>query len=113
MIIIVLLIIAAVSNALMDLSSEGKFNGYWDKATGSKNKYKLGKKENGPAFPGSTTIFVWTTDGWHFFQFMFHTSWQLAIAIQFDNWIYKFVLIKILFSLIFELVYSHIKKINQ
>ena len=106
---IVLLVVASIANVIMDLSSESVLKGYWDKNISWKNKYKLGKKEDGPAFPGSTTIFVWTTDGWHLMQMIFHTSWQLAIAIQFSYWFYYFILIKIIFSGVFELIYSRFK----
>ncbi len=107
---IVLVLVAAISNAFMDLSSEGVLSGWWDKNTSWRNKWKLGEPANGPAFPGSTTIFVWVTDGWHLFQFVFHTCWQLAIAIQLDYWFWKFILIKTIFSGIFELIYSHKKQ---
>lgn len=106
---IILLVIASVANVLMDLSSESVLKGYWDKNISWKNKYKLGKKENGPAFPGSTTIFVWITDGWHLMQMIFHTSWQLAIAIQIDRWFIAFVTIKVIFSICFEIIYSRLK----
>ena len=37
-----------------------------------KNKYKYGNPDNGPAFPGSTTILVPFTDAWHFTQMLSH-----------------------------------------
>lgn len=107
---VLLLLAAAVSNALMDLSSEGVLSGWWDKKTAWRNKWKLGKPENGPSFLGSTTVFVWITDGWHFLQFIFHTCWQMAIAIQIDKWFIAFVTIKIVFSVCFEIIYSLLKK---
>jgi len=107
---IALILVAAISNALMDLSSEGVFNGaYWNKDTSWRNKWKYGQPKNGPAFPGSTTIFVWITDGWHFFQMIFHTCWQLAIAIQFEHWWLYFLLYKLIFSGCFELIYRNKK----
>ena len=106
----ILLGLSAFFNALMDLSSEGYFKGWWDKNTGAENKWKLGRKENGEAFPLSSTVLVFLTDGWHLFQFLFHSCWQMAIAIHFPYWFGAFWIIKIIFSGIFEQIYSRIKK---
>lgn len=43
---------------------------WWDPKISDTNKYKNGRKEDGPKYFGSTTFFVWRTDAWHFFQFM-------------------------------------------
>ena len=107
---IVLIILAALFNVVMDLSSEGAFIGWWDKKTSSFNKYKHKVPELGPAFPFSTTMLVWLTDGWHFSQFLFHTSWQLAIAVNTSKPLLVFIGIKVLFSGVFESIYSHFKK---
>lgn len=41
---------------------------YWDPKISWRNKYKNGDSKQGARFPGSTTIFVGLTDGWHLFQ---------------------------------------------
>lgn len=105
-----LIILAAIANAFMDLSSEGLLHSdWWNKETSWMNKWKLGDPELGPKFWGSTTVFVFLTDGWHLFQFIFHTSWQMALAIQTEQWFVAFVFIKVIFSVIFEITYSKIK----
>jgi hypothetical protein len=110
MITTILIIIAAVSNAFMDLSAEDSFKYDWlNKSKSWCYKYKNKSPEQGEAFLFSTTILVFLTDGWHLFQFLFHTSWQLAFSMQFDRWIVTFVFTKIFFSLLFELFYSSIK----
>src|ERR1043166_3455719 len=38
---------------------------FWDPSLSWKNKYKNGCVEKGPAFPGSTTFLVSTTDAYH------------------------------------------------
>ena len=38
---------------------------FWDPEISWRNKYKNGDYLQGPKFFGSTTIFVWTTDGYH------------------------------------------------
>lgn len=113
---IALILVAAISNVLMDLSSEGRLysknvNLYrWlNKELSWRLKYEKQDPRWGEKFPGSTTVFVFLTDGWHLFQFIFHTCWQMAIAIHIDRWFIAFVIIKIVFSLSFQLVYSRIK----
>lgn len=112
-----LLALAAFFNALMDLSSEKKlysknvnFYKWLNKDLSWRYKYENQDPRYGERFLGSTTIFVFTTDGWHMFQFLFHTCWQLAIAIQLPYWFYYFIAIKILFSGVFQLIYSRFKK---
>ena len=73
---------AALLNAVMDVSSENKFKrDWWNKDKSWKNKWKHGIPELGERFFGSSTILVWLTDGWHMTQFLFHSCWQLAIVI--------------------------------
>ncbi len=125
-----LLMLCAIANAVMDLSSEKAFQyDWWNKNESWSLKYKNEDYRQGPRFFGSTTFLVFLTDGWHFFQFVFHSSWQMVASI----WILKdfssemlvvsqvewinslaqllivFFSIKIFFSLIFELFYRQCK----
>lgn len=43
---------------------------FWNPEISWKNKYKNGNSSIGPAFLGSTTIFVFLTDGWHLMKFL-------------------------------------------
>lgn len=109
---IALLILGAFTNAIMDLSSEGLFPASWmNKNESWTNKWKHGNPEEGERFLFSSTILVCFTDLWHFAQFVFHSSWQIAISIHFDCPIYVFLFIKITFSAVFEIVYSQTKKL--
>jgi len=109
--IVFLILLCALSNAIMDLSSEDKFSKSWmNKNQSWKNKWKNGDKEQGERFFLSSTVLVGFTDLWHFAQLVFHSSWQLAIAIHTDYILLYFVLIKVLFSLSFELIYRNINK---
>ena len=111
---ITLLIIAGLSNAVMDISSENRFWKPWmNKSEGWKNKWKLGDPKYGEKFIGSSTVFVLFTDLWHFAQFIFHTSWQLLISLQFEKWYLYFIGIKIIFGVIFELTYRLLKRISK
>ena len=101
----ILIILCAVFNALMDLSAEDRFkNMNLNKTFSSGNKYKRNPKWL------FMTVLVWTTDFWHFCQFMFHNCWQLAIALQTDYWWAYFIGLKVLFSGVFEVVYKSIKR---
>ena len=109
--IVFLILLCALSNAIMDLSSEGNFSKAWlNKNSSWVNKWKNGDKEQGERFFLSSTVLVGFTDLWHFAQLVFHSSWQLAIAIHTDYILLYFVLIKVLFSLSFELIYRNINK---
>ena len=140
-IFILILILLAPLNVAMDWSSEGLFESdYWNKGKGWIRKYKsyydeLNKSfefypyekkwyhfgfhpKYAEKFPYSTTIFVLFTDGWHLLQFLFHSTWQLAISLTIsingqEDWYYKlaaFIVIKITFSLMFETLYKIKKK---
>lgn len=118
-----LVVLAAIFNAMMDLSADGKLGRkIWNKKESWHRKWKRGNKELGERFWGSSRWFVFLTDFWHFSQFLFHSSWQLAIAIQLQYIIWKFpgspgfeygfniflnwLGIKTIFSALFQLFYK-------
>lgn len=111
---IVLIALAGVFNAGMDLSSEGKlWSAWWNKDQSWMNKWGYFDPYKGwvEKFPGSSTVFVWTTDGWHFLQFMYNNCWQLVIAILSPyNPIVSFVIVKIVYSGVFTVNYKLGKK---
>lgn len=47
---------------------------YWDASVSWTNKYKDNNPDAGSAFPGSTTVFVWTTDAKHLFGTVHRTT---------------------------------------
>lgn len=84
-----------------------------------KNKYKNRDPEQGPAFPGSTTFLVWTTDAWHFFQMIMLTSLQIAcvlpIALVVNKYVFLYtiamlILSKLIFGVAFELFWDDLLK---
>jgi len=115
-------IMAAVCNAVMDTLafhySTSKFKGFnplfWDVTKSWRNKYKNGRKDEGPKFFGSTTFLVFTTDAWHLFQFIsnsliivsivilaqpfFHLVWWIDILV--------FIGLKAIWGTVFELFYG-------
>ena len=54
----------------------------WFSPLGWTLKYKDADPKKGPAFPGSTTIFVWLTDAFHFFQLVAYTSLEAAVVLH-------------------------------
>lgn len=89
LIIIICLILSGIFKSIMDLLIFGKPNIFvkesnkWFNYTykTSKNKYKYGNKACGEKFPGSTTIFVFVTDAWHFFQMLNNVCLSVPFAI--------------------------------
>ena len=113
---IILIIIAAVAKAVMDTIAKGQWSGWWNKDESWRWKWDYGYylhtggfKER---FPGSTTIFVFLTDGWHLFQFIFLNCliagiilWSTPLA-----WYWDFLIISVGFRVVFEGSYRVIQK---
>lgn len=58
---------------------------FWDEDISWSNKYSNNNKANGPAFFGSTTFLVWTTDGYHLMRTLRNANIMVAITIDFCN----------------------------
>ncbi|PHN00663.1 hypothetical protein [Flavilitoribacter nigricans] len=125
-----LVIIAGIANGVMDTlqfhygksvfpqGPEETFLGgshqFWHPDLSWRNKYQDGDPDKGPAFFLSTTALVFLTDGWHLFQFIMLSAFQLAIIIPFVHflrlpwWIGLVGLIpaKVFFGIGFALMYS-------
>lgn len=76
----------------------------------SKKWYHFGYKPTyEEAFPYSTTIFVFLTDKWHFFQFMFLRGIYLALAIPYHETIHflitAFLILPIIYGIVFNIFY--------
>ena len=98
-------------NARMDVSAiDGFENPWWNKSQSWENKWKNGDPEQGERFFLSSTVLVFLTDGWHLSQFLFHSSWQLIVAVWTPWPIISFIVIKTLFSAGFEFFYRKMKK---
>ena len=131
-IITVLLIISAFSKSIMDAIQfhhkesifskiKGPFWNLWFNPSESwKLKWKNGDPFQGERFPGSSTIFVWITDAWHFFQMMMLSAFQISIILAVLLNIKMTILIgiivfastKVIYGGIFELFWKYIWKIK-
>lgn len=90
-VISLLCIIAGIAKAAMDVHSFRyqysvftKFKSLFFALDSWKNKYRDGDKSKGEKFLGSTTIFVFVTDIWHFAQFVYRLCLIVA-ALMFGH----------------------------
>jgi len=124
--ILIPLIISSISKSIMDvlnfkfsssifsLLRDDKIRNWFNPTESWKNKYKDKDVLKGPAFFGSTTIFVWTTDAWHFFQSLMLLGFELSITLSiafllnfsFFNFLCLLSLIKMLRGVIFEVFFK-------
>lgn len=89
---------------------------FWNPRLSWTNKYQDGNPAQGAAYPGSTTCLVFLTDGWHLFQFLFLTCYELIIVLllrQAWHWRWPALLgtflgMKVFFGLSFELFFAGI-----
>ena len=136
-VILLLLIAAGIGKAIMDVtrfrfatSVFAKYvNSFWVNPEISwRNKYKNRDPQQGEAFPGSTTIFVFVTDLWHFSQFIFlrcilfvpvfyalfsrhYTTLSGFCGLHhWSMWIVDYVFLSAVFGLTFTLFYSIVFK---
>lgn len=87
---------------------------FFDPDTSWRGKWKNGAPDQGEAFPGSSTIFVWATDAWHLCQTIMLASWRIIVLIAFSfyirakwwQWGLLFFVISAVWSGGFHLVYS-------
>ena len=129
MLTLILLCIAGAANAIMDtiqfkfnesiFSNYSKIKQWADPKLSWRNKWKNGERQQGERFPGSSTIFVWTTDLWHFAQSIMISCFVLAILscsrlfsteyLLLDI-VLHFTIFKACFSFTFEIFWSKIFK---
>ena len=115
--------LAAICNAVMDtlthhydtsIFKNMKKQKWWNPAVSWTNKYTDIVSYKKPRYFGSTTFLVWTTDAWHFFQFMMLNFVILSGVIMMNCvtdvlwWenIIIFALLKVVWGVCFELFYK-------
>ncbi len=82
---------------------------YWDPSLSWANKYKNSYTSE-PRFFLSTTLLVFLTDAYHLFQFISLNSWVLALAINIETfaWYWNFIGIRIIYMIVFNLMFDKI-----
>jgi hypothetical protein len=131
---IILLIIAGIANAMMDvLKSQwhtSKFQDLpsnhwfyqWAGPNAWLNKWIIGSNNRERFFLSSTAL-VFLTDGWHFFQMIWGTAFTLAIVFYqpigllftwlptwLPIWIVDFVILKSIYLIAFNIFYERVFK---
>lgn len=71
---------------------------FWDPSISWKNKYKEDTFD--PKFLGSTSIFVFVTDGWHLLQWFAYTFIALSLTILITDNIIDFILVFIFIRIV-------------
>jgi len=130
MLSVLFLSLAGICNAIMDtilfhwdksIFKGSKLEWWANPEVSYKNKWKNhSNSEDGEKFPGSSTIFVFITDLWHFAQSFMITFFVLGVLLYDGIVVIKgyplvsllidFVILKGVFSLTFELFWSKILK---
>lgn len=96
-------------------SNATKYNQqFWNPLVSWVNKWKNNDEAQGEKFPGSSTVFVFLTDGRHLFKMLFLTSIFSAVIlyqpISFIPWYLIFPLICGLWGVIFQLTEKALTK---
>ncbi len=121
MISILLLLLAGIANAFMDILKNQWNNSKWQKLSITnywyrfagpeawKNKWKKGTTDI-PRFFLSSTALVFLTDAWHFFQMLWRLSFTFAIVFYHPmvNWWADFIFLSIAYLVAFNLFYEKI-----
>lgn len=116
---ILLVIAASISEAIMDniqfhfhksiFNEPSKYNPlFWDASISWKNKYKENSMTE-PKFYGSTTIFVFVSDAWHFFKFLRNLFLFIGLPLlSFGsmNIILAAILARIIYGLVFTICFD-------
>jgi len=130
MILVISLIIislAGLAEAVMDViqfhfsdsifSNSIKYkNNYWNPQDSWKNKWKDYDPQLGEKFKGASTLFVFTTDAWHFFKFIRTSLLFIGLGIiawkveSFINLILLITLARTIFGIAFTLGFDKIFK---
>jgi len=116
---IILIIIAGICNAIMDvlktryntsIFTELKYQQWLKPSLSWKNKWKDGDINKGPRFFGSSTFFSFITDFWHLSKTIMLVCIMLAIVfyVPLFTWYFDFAIYYISFTIPFEIFYSKI-----
>jgi hypothetical protein len=119
MISIILMFLAGICNAIMDVLDfhydisifKDWPNQQWlDPSLSWKNKWKNGDPNQGEKFFGSSTVFVFLTDFWHFAKFLMllFISFAIVFYFPFIVWWADLLIVYCIFTITFEIFYSKI-----
>jgi hypothetical protein len=123
MITLILVILAGILNAAMDIivsttrynksvfkTLPKKLEPFFDSTISWQNKWKNGDRNQGEKFFGSSTFLVWTTDAWHLFKTTMLLCFSIAI-VTYSPMVHPIidaVIYWLTFGAVFELFWSKI-----
>jgi hypothetical protein len=123
MITLILVILAGILNAAMDIivstsrynksvfkTLSKKWEPFFDSTISWQNKWKNGDRNQGEKFFGSSTFLVWTTDAWHLFKTTMLLCFSIAI-VTYSPMVHPIidaVIYWLTFGAVFELFWSKI-----
>lgn len=92
---------------------------FWNPAISHQNKWKNGDKRQGEKFWGSSTFFVFRTDGWHLCNSITYWCFFAALALHLPkfyfeseviDYVFRLVITKSFFTGVFQFFFTAIKK---
>lgn len=116
MISILLFALAGVCKALSDAIAHGKIKysgAWWDWEQGWKAKWKGGDPNKGEAFLFSSTLLVFLSDGWHFWNMVQYLCLTLALPAYVLSgpvvslWV-DVLMMALAFRVVFQICYSKV-----
>ena len=116
---LILICIAGIFNACMDIIKSRwvwsifrnvKNQQWFDPSISWKNKWKDGDIQKGEKFLGSSTVFVFVTDFWHFCKFLMLLciSFSIVLYQPIFFWFIDWFLFYLVFTVTFEIFFSKI-----
>ena len=105
MVDIVLFVLLIILSSLYDLSAQGKLQGKLNMKDSWKNKWKNGDEKQGEKFFGSSTIFVWLTDFFHFVKFLIILIICTILTRLLELNYYYILVFSLSWGILFELFY--------
>jgi len=120
---LLLIFLAGIFNACMDIIKirwiwsifyNVKNEQWFNPSLSWRNKWKDGHPDKGEKFLGSSTIFVFVTDFWHFCKFLMLLciSFSIVLYQPIFFWLIDWLLFYLIFTVTFELFFSKILKRN-
>lgn len=121
MLSILFFFLSGIFNSIMDVLSfryhtsvfRSLNSDFWNPELSWRNKWKNGDPTHGERFPGSSTVFVSLTDGWHLAKSLMLTSITLTIITvehytPMINYIADFIIYRTIFGVAFNLFFKKI-----
>lgn len=112
---LILLVVAGLAMSIMwtlyfhfPISIFRDMGAWWNPEISSNNKYKDGDSTKGEKFILSTTLFAWTTDGFHFFQMIMLNAIFLSMSLTThiaQHFLIDFIILRVTMGFTFQFAF--------